>query len=273
MRSLDYVSFLTDRPGFADKFRAVESAAKAQEELHPFGYDQFREMLDIFAEAVIAVTGQPRGPMDRNEAKFLTDNHTHGIFLAADVSLRASPTDFRLMCLDWEILSHFDLEGCDPIFNSANAQYYRRIVRAAPSTQSQPAVAQQLIVKHVPNYLSPNGPYHECIEGLRRHPFLEDLRTYLDDLVSDGKVKEISEIAAETERIATDYRDNVFRKHLSGRNEYYTLGKAVITEAAGLAVPGVGLATELVEAYVRKRERDKMRWAGFVAELPRMTGA
>lgn len=272
MRSLEYVSFLTDREDFNERFRMVQSAAAEQNELHPFGYEQFRSMLDSFGQVISTITGQPRTPISRDEAKFITDNHTHSIWLTDEISVRASCTDFRLMCVDWEVISQFELGDCDPIYNSANAQYYGQIVRCDADQHSPTTLAQQLVVRHLPNYLGPLGPYHESIEELRQHQFVEDLRTYLDDLVASGDLSEVSKVASEMERIATEYRDRIFREHLSGRNEYFTIGKAIITEVAGLAIPGIGLATELVESCLRKRERDSMRWAGFVAEIPAVVG-
>jgi hypothetical protein len=124
------------------------------------------------------------------------------------------------------------------------------------------------VVKHLPSYLGPNGPYHNCIEELRRHTFLEDLRSYLDELVSDGKAKEIADVASQIERLALQFQNRVFRKYLSGWNEFATVGKAAITDSVGLALPYAGVVTELVSAYFRQQDRRKMRWAGFVADVP-----
>ena len=184
------------------------------------------------------------------------------------INFRASSTDFRAIYTDWEIISQFNLHDCDPIYNSANARYYDKIVRPAERSNRQIAIAQELIVKHLPNYLGPNGPYHECIEELREHRFLSDLRTYLDELVSNGTKQEIADITSEMERLAKEFQSRVFHKHLSSRVEYFTIGKATITDAIGLVIPGAGIVTELVELYFRRRKHKKMRWAGFLAELP-----
>jgi hypothetical protein len=31
-----------------------------------------------------------------------------------------------------------------------------------------------LVINNIPNYLSPEGPYHPCVEEARDNPFLKD---------------------------------------------------------------------------------------------------
>lgn len=151
-------------------------------------------------------------------------------------------------------------------------KYYENIRRLLPDNSRQVAIAQELVVRHLPNYLGYLGPYHECIEDLRNHPFLENIREELDELVSNGNQKEISECALEIEALAGKYQYEVFQKHLSRRNKYYTVGKAAITDGAGLVLPGAGLITELIGTALQEPIRERMRWAGFVADIPYSVG-
>ena len=265
MRELGYVSFLTDRPDFIEKIDTIDFSNSTEKD-QPFGQNDYRSMVDIYVDAISKVTGQPQRT-NTDTARFRPDNHTHQIHLNSKISSYGSPTSFRAMCLDWEVLSTFGLDDCDPIYNSTNAGYYNRIVRSDKRGSEQVAIAQELIVRHLPNYLGRSGPYHECLEELRGHRFVAELRSYLDELVEKGKSNEVGDVAREMERLAEEYRGRVFAEHLSDRNEYFTMGQAAITDAVGLFVPGAGLATSLVSSYFQRHKRKKMRWAGFVTDV------
>ena len=271
MRSLDFVSFLTDRQDFAEKFGGVELeelALSERQDTSLFGYAHRRSMLFDYGEAISAVTGEPLGASGRAEGSFDPSNFTPYFHLNDDFRVSGSSTDFEVMCYDWATQSQFGLEDADAVFNSANASYYGKILRRDAGTGRQVAIVHRLVARHLPNYLGPLGPYHAAIEELRSHAFVEDLRSYLDELVSSGDDREIEQVVVEMERLTNQYRDRVFRRHLAARNEYFTLAKAFVTDVAGLFVPFLGSAAALFESCVRRRQRGKMKWAGFVVEIP-----
>jgi len=83
-------------------------------------------------------------------------------------------------------------------------------------------------------------------------------------------VDEAQKIANEVERIAREYRDKVFRKHLSGRNEYFVLGKAAILDAIGMLIPGLGTMDAIQKSIKDRRRISKVRWTAFVVDLDRI---
>ena len=267
MRELPYVSFLNERADF-DKTTVNLDFDQFKSILDPLDQGDRGTVISIFRERISAITGIPDGPIDRKTTQFLPDNHTHSIWLSNNVSLSASSLHLGPILMDWELIDAFGLHDCDPIYNSANAKYYEHIHRSFADSNRQMAIVQELIVRHLPNYLGTIGPYHECIEDLRNHAFLENIRGKLDELVSNSNRKEISNCASELEALARKYQNEVFQKYLSPRNVYYTVGKAAITDASGLILPGAGLITELIGTAIQEPIRKRMRWAGFVADIP-----
>ena len=263
MRELDYVSFLTDRDDFSRKFQEVKNTLP--EELSSAPLTDRPRPISAFADAISKVTGQPR-VMEGDKVVFAADNHTRNFPIVRDIVIHANSADFRCLYMDWETISRFNLESCDQVYNSINANYYSGICHKVSKNQSA-AITHELLARKLPNYLSPGGPYHECMEELRSHPFLVDLRQYLDEVVSEGRAEEISKSALEVERLAMHYRDTTFRKYLQGRREHWSVAITAITDLIGCVVPGTGLITKVIEAHFSQRKIREIRWAGFLADL------
>jgi len=266
MRELPYVSFLNDRSDFAELFSVAHDQAKTQYEVHDKRDKSFASPMDMYKPALCNVTGQPF-TVHRDTATYIPDNHTHGIHVSDSISVAGSSTWFHNVLLDWITKDAFDLQNCDVISNSGNHVFYEHLSEHSTEHTPRVAVGQHLVARRLPNYLRREGPYHESLEELRNHRFLEDMRSYLDDLLIANDRQEIAKTSEELVRLAAEHREKVFQQFLTGANEYWTVGKAALTDAAGLVLPGIGTVCELVGARRRTKERQQLRWAGFVTDL------
>jgi hypothetical protein len=271
MRQLPYVKYLNSRPGFSTIFRqAMERAASRYELEHDPRDSHFRSAVETYKPALMKLTGQPFR-VHRDQARFIPDNHTHGFHVADDFVVSGSSLHFQNVLTDWITCDLFGLSDHDLIVNSATSVFYEVVSRRTPGHERVVAVGHRLIARRLPNYLYETGPYHPCLEDLRNHPFVEEARKHLTEIISSAPDVEVDKFANAITAEAFKVRDNVFRKYLKGANEYWVIGRAVLTEAAGLVVPGVGLVNELVAERNAQRERANLRWAGFVCDLDDVT--
>lgn len=181
--------------------------------------------------------------------------------------MTGSSTWFKNVLLDWITKDAFGLQDCDVISNSGNHVFYSHLTDRPADNAPRVGIAQHLIAQRIPNYLTPAGPYHESLEELRNHRFLEDMRRYLDGLLLTNDRLELKRVSEELVRLAHEHRDRIFRRFLAEANEYWVIGKAAITDTAGLLLPGIGTVRELITASQRKKERQELRWAGFITDL------
>lgn len=266
MRELPYVKFLTDRVDFEEKFNVAYAQANEQYKVYDPRDSNFVEPWDLYSKALGSITGQ-EFRVDRRTAKYLPDNHSHSIFLTSKIQTAASSTWFNNVLVDWITKEAFEIENCDIVSNSGNHNIYSHLAFDSNPNSIKTGIVNHLIVNNLPSYLTREGPYHECLEELRNHTFINDMRSYIDELIIDNCESEIVTVAKEIESTAVQYRENIFKKHLSGAEEHWTIGKAVALDAVGLMVPGVGTVNELMGARKRETERKNFRWTGFVCDL------
>lgn len=266
MRELPYVSFLNDRSDFAELFAVAHEQAKTQYKVPDKRDKTFSSPWDLYIPALSNVTGQP-STFHQDTATYFPDNHTHEFYVHDSISVTGSSTWFHNVLLDWITKDAFDLRNCDVVSNSGNHVFYEHLSEHPTEYTPRVAVGQHLVARRLPNYLTREGPYHESLEELRNHHFLEDMRRYLDDLLIANDRQEIAKTSEELVRLAAEYRQNVFQQYLVGANEYWTVGKAAVTDIVGSVLPGIGTLHELMGARRRTKERQRLRWAGFVTDL------
>ena len=269
MRNLDYVSFLSDRDDFAEAMHKVRSVSEiASSSLYEPPADAPSPM-EMYAAAVSAVTGQGR-VMKSADVRYATDYHAM-VATGKGPSLPGRSADLRTVIADWEILSAFGLEHCDPVFNSASSICYAQM-RNASQPLGAASIADHLVVSRLPDYLGPSGPYHPCIEDLRQSDFLCAFRDKLDEYVALPSAA-VKEVVKEMEAKVGEYERDVLVEYLSsGRNRYVSLAKAAIMDTIGLCVPGLGMVSALAGEYFKARRIKAMKWAGFVAQLDARRG-
>lgn len=133
-------------------------------------------------------------------------------------------------------------------------------------------VANNIIVSDIPNYTSSNGPYHACIEELREHKYLRDFRKWILENHETLQNMEVKEMCEYVQKTIKEVENKVFMKYLEQndrKNVFRSCSETVI--ATGLGIPYIGVSIvsagkELVSKFTGKRDADKLKWVGYVAD-------
>lgn len=266
MKWLPYVSYLSWRPDFDEKFARVHQAAtRKKQELEacfPFPHLQ----LPSFDAAVASVLAGVSDEADRTlydirprnrPLRLGNDNHN-------ELQVMGDSTWLPNAIVDVMTVRAFELENCEIVTNSSSRAAFR-CLRPSPGTSSDAlGIGHHLILPRLPDYLHVEGPYHRCLEELRNHIYISETREFLDDLLRDGTDKEIAEVAKEVTATALRIRERVFLQAMAGRPEYWTVAKVGLKEAAGLVVPGFGFLSDMWGAAASERAAKDIRWSAFV---------
>lgn len=139
---------------------------------------------------------------------------------------------------------------------------------------------EQLIVRNVPNYLTKEGPYHECFEELRENEFLKDFRKWVISSHNHIQQSEISEMCDSVEAAINKAQQESYisklKQNKSGRF-WLSTAKTVITSVASvipnqevaIAVAGITIADAGISIVDKGKEflnLKEKRWQGFVIQ-------
>lgn len=140
------------------------------------------------------------------------------------------------------------------------------------SVSSIPELTEKLIITDIPNYLSIDGPYHECIEVLRNNNYLSDFRKWIVSKHSNIQHNEINDVCNDVIQNIKETQKNVFKKHLED-NSYFSLfkstGKTIISTIGGFVHPSVSVisAMHAIKENAEKfKEVKSGRWQGFIID-------
>ena len=265
MRELEYVKFLSELPDYENKLKSINKRINA---INIDIYRDLSEKLDKnnnYGEAVRSILGSSVSFSALNtEPRFLIDHHTHDFYLGGGEWTRASSFDIKGVLFDLEVIKEFDLINYNPIINSNTSIIAESFETKYRETHK---LSNELIIRKIPNYINEYGPYHKSIEELRHHKFITEFREHIDDIMMNSTQNELSEIVNAVENSAEEIRKKVFLKHMNGYSDYWGIAKAAGTDVAGFFIPGTGLATEIAETYIKRKQKQNMRWAAFLTEL------
>jgi len=268
MLGLSYVSFLSTRAEFAAKMKSVFQNVEAAADVMEQRIGDIETPFATYRPALTKVTGMP-WQYDGSTSPFIPDIHSQGVLLDEErnLSINAASARPRNVIIDWMIVKLFRLEDCEVVSNSGNQIFYSKLQIGGIPADENIALGHALVMRELPNYLGPEGPYHKCMEELRSHTFIADARTYIDDLSRRGSQLDVDQLAEAIVVLAQKTRNEVFQKHLKGLNEYKTVATVGLKEVANHAIPLSGAVVDLLEARNVQNEARAIRWSGFIAEL------
>lgn len=245
MRNLPYVTFLDKTPKLPN-INEIANEKKNKDFSHIPNLD-FHSVMSTFTET-----------LQEARATWLTgiDNHTHGLKIGNFHGVANCTKDNFL--IDLMICHQLNDPNLELIVNS----------RFHDNTNNWDAqdLAEIIVISDIPNYLTPQGPYHESIDEIRENIYLKDFRNWIINQSKNPNKKEITEIKKSVENELIKAQHDVFIKNLESQNCYKSIGKAVLSDLAGLAVPLLGTAEATVNAIKSKPEHNNMKWQGFVID-------
>jgi hypothetical protein len=189
-----------------------------------------------------------------------TDNHTHTLQIGP-ITVSANSASISSFLFDLQVLRLINRADVELITNSVSQRWLESTAIAG-----QAMLTHSLILDGIPNYLSPSGPYHPCVEEVRANSYLSDFRRWVSDQDVTPDSNEVALIKQEVENEIKRARNEVFLKYLSRESEYLSVGKTVFGTLADLAIPGISVVMEIGSKVKEHAEIQERRWQGFVLQ-------
>lgn len=132
--------------------------------------------------------------------------------------------------------------------------------------------ANRIVIKNIPNYLSKEGPYHECIESLRENEYLTDFRKWIIKKHNHLQYSEIDEVCEEVENCIEECRNRAFKEKLhtnSGFSCFTSTSSTLLKTGIGLFSPAISIMDAfgtVIDKTNKYMDVKSIRWQGFVMD-------
>jgi hypothetical protein len=249
MRDLPYVHFLDERnmvPNIDPEWLPDPKSIFCEESLNVFHcssarYKEVYEDLHIYWDAA-------------------ADNHTHELRIN-DVYLNGSSWDINNVLFDILVVERLNQE-VELVTNS----FTDRLLISESINKSELKLTEILIIDDVPQFISPRGPYHPCLEEIRESVFMTDFRKWIINESLKASSKEITQIKMEIEAKLSEYQRTVTMRYLDPKGLYKSLGKTILGIAADALMPGSATIKDIVSQLGDERKKKAERWQGFILD-------
>lgn len=197
MRSLRYVKFLDEEnqvPEFDPDWlpepdQIFDPGAVAVFQKSSAAYNEVKEQVKVYWDAA-------------------ADNHTHGLKIG---NLRFSGNSWNIKNVVFDVLlaERFP-QKVELITNS----FTSRLFKTEASVRDKLVLSEVLILDSVPQFLTPRGPYHPCIEEVRESSYLTQFRKWIQTEAPFVGSKDAKEIKAEVEAKLVESQQEILLKYL-----------------------------------------------------------
>ena len=249
MRDLPYVKFIDEMyPDFY--FSAISSSAAENR-----GLITLNTVL-TYGDIVESMNVTWRG----------VDTHTHGLQVG-DITMSAYSSEERFL-FDVYVFEALQQRYDKDIELIANIHFRS----ASFNSGTKAEFADRIIIQGIPNYISVDGPYHNCMEELRENKYISDFRRWIADHHSNLQRAEIDEMCNAVERNMKETQDRLFKRYLdanSGFSFFKSTSGTVLKTAAGVVCTPISIVDAFSSCIAKGGEMLKaksMRWQGFVLE-------
>jgi hypothetical protein len=257
LRGLPYVKYLEDiiDPIIFNniKLESIKNSFGTPEELQVRS-NRVRSNFDIYSQVMknVGVTWDAAA-----------DNHTHGLIVAGKHYSGNSMTSDNLLfdIAIVEILRAFFIEyDIQLITNSFTQSWFDD----PDSSLAKSRLTELLVIEHIPNYLTQNGPYHNCIEEVRANNYLTGYRRWISEKQLSCDLNELKDIKAEVENALIQAQREVFLKYLDPQSTYQSIGKTIIGAIADNVIPYLSATDALIEDLKDRKQKKNLMWQGFI---------
>ncbi len=253
MRGLPYVRFLDEER------RLPKLTAAEVEQAAARGWSgDFAESLEMrpFREAI-----DSQGPLDEMNV----DNHTHGLEIGP--IQRQANADASSLAIDMLVCARL----ADPTVELIANSRFQPQIETHFYGANHAHLAEILAIEGIPNYLTPQGPYHPIVDEVRQNKYLSDFRHWISSQPKNVSRTEAKEMKTEVERALMDAQEQAFLRHLDPRRHFESVGKAMVGDALGLLFPLTGTVSAIMESTVGAAHDKSQYWQGFLVGAHRST--
>lgn len=199
----------------------------------------------------------------------LPDNHSNRLEIVGldDAPLSGNSMTPNNVLFDLAVTNHL---GCKA--ELITNQFTERLLNPDRAFSDCDA-AQSLIIDGIPNFLTQRGPYHACIDEVRSSRTLVCFREWITQSRGQFEEKELREIKADVEAELKSSQSKVFLKYLDPKSQYFTLGKTTLGMILDALIPNSANLLDLFGQLKEAREKNNLRWQGFVLEARELLSA
>lgn len=258
MRGLPYVRFLDEcgmLPNLADIHQRIQEKAAGLLD-HP-SYARYEQTLRASFEAYweqvwkVGIQWEAR-----------PDNHTHALRIG-DVVTAANSRQATSLLFDMEVLRELGRHDVELVTNCLSQNWFE----GNTNPYMRIRLTELLVIDRIPNYLTPDGPYHPVIEEARNGPFLRDFRRWVVQRRGAQTERELLEIKREVEEEIRLFKNRCVRKYLYRGTYWESAAKLAVGTVLGLIHGAVPLALGLAEITAGFLDSGRRRWQGFLIDL------
>lgn len=256
MRDLEYVRFLDEErmlPDLSDLELSSMGATIPSDPTMSRRYQKVHRLFESYNELIEALgINWGAGP----------DNHTHSLRVGS-LSVSANSVGLEHMLFDLEVVRRLNKPSIELVANSFGQHW---LEESNPQIR-EASLAEVLVIERIPNYLTPQGPYHPSIDEARDNPFLVDFRRWVSSTSHTAEAKELQEVKREVEEAIRRSQEEIFLRYLDPRTQYLSVGKTLGGAALDVFIPCMSTAVNLVQDVKDIREKSVLRWQGFLVSL------
>jgi hypothetical protein len=255
MRKLDYVRFL-DETGDLPDLSSIDVSDKVKEmsgDTHSIAcWNRVRSLFTRY-DRILATMGIDWGPSP--------DNHSHELQIGT-MKTHANAVSLESLLTDLDIVKHLG-PNVEMVANS----FGQRWLDTNHPTLSEADLAHVLVIERIPNYLSPEGPYHPVIEEARANPYLRHFRGWISSTSGSRELDDIAQVKEEVEAAICDTERQLLLKYLDEQRRFLSVGKTLAGAVSDLILPFSGTVTTLLSDLRDARQARDLRWQGFLVGL------
>jgi hypothetical protein len=192
--------------------------------------------------------------------KSATDNHTHELIIG-NQRLSGNSWSARNVVFDTLVVERLPLK-VELITNSFSS----RLFKTEMSTGKKLQLTESLVLNDVPQFISPAGPYHACVEEVRNSPYLTSFRDWITKEAFTANQTEVNEMKREVESNLAEAQKQVFLKYLHPAGSYKSFAETVIGAGVDSLIPGVAAVKDLFGQRNEEKKKQALRWQGFILD-------
>ena len=249
MRHLSYVKFINEIGHVPEV--DPDWLPKAEDIFHSPAIAEFRDSYKDYEEV-------KRGAGIYWDAA--ADNHTHGLRIG-EITLSGNSWSLNNVIYDILMVERLP-ENVELITNGFSS----RLFKSESVVNNQLRLTELLVLDSVPQFITPKGPYHPCIEEVKESAFLKYFRDWIMSEAFSSTDKEIAEIKKEVDSKLEEAQRNLFLKCLDPKGSYTSLGETILSVGADALVPGVATIKDLMGQLNKEKQKKGVRWQGFIVE-------
>lgn len=194
------------------------------------------------------------------------DIHTHSLKLGDSIiSANSNERNFLFDLYVFQALQNLYDPNIELI---ANSKYTLETFNGGAKAE----LIDRIIIPDIPNYISPAGPYHSCIEELRENQYLKDFRIWIVEKHNNIQRSEIEEICVAVQKNIEEVKDKTFKRYLENNSSFSffkSTGSTILKTAAGIFYTPISVVDAFAGCISKGGETltaKSIRWQGFIMD-------